>query len=253
MNRKYIDGHAHINTKYYKQDFQKTLALAKAFNVTKMVMPSTSVASSLKSILLAKKHKNLFASVGIHPADGEKVAECTYLKEINPDDVVAIGEVGIDLYRKTNPPLVIQTQIFEEHIKFAIKNNKVLIIHMRESEQEVYDVLKKYKPSKFIIHSFTSTYDWAMKYIQLGGFISFSGIVTFKNAPQVQDVARRIPLNRILTETDAPFLTPVPHRGKSNQPAYVKYTTNFIASIRNEEDDFVIASIYANTKKLFSI
>ena len=253
MKYKYIDGHAHLNTNYFKEEIKDALELAKKYNVTKMIMPSTCVEDSYKSIKIAKKYENLFATVGIHPADGFNIKECDYLDQINPKDIVAVGEVGIDLYRKENPVIEIQKKIFEKHIKFAKKHNKVLIVHMREGPDEVAKLLEKYLPLKFVMHSFTESYAWALKFIKMGGYISFSGIVTFKNAFELKEVAKKLPLDKILTETDAPFLTPVPQRGKQNTPAYVKYTTDFIANIRDESDGDVINAIYNNAIKLYGI
>lgn len=245
---KYIDTHCHINGTYFKEDKDQAIKEAFSNNVEKIILPGTSIKDSLEAISMAKENENLYAAAGIHPADAFDT-DCTYLNKINPDDIIAVGEVGIDLYRDTNPPLEKQIEVFEKHIEFAVKHNKPLLIHMRDAEVHVYDSLKKYNGVKFIMHSFTSSIEWANKFIDMGGFISFSGIVTFKNAKELQEVAQVIPLNRILIETDAPFLSPVPHRGKHNKPAYVKHVGDFIAALRGEED--VLNIIYQNTVKLF--
>lgn len=245
---KYIDTHCHINGTYFKEDRAEAIKEAFASNVEKIILPGTSIEDSLEAIQMSKANPNLHAAVGIHPADAFKT-DCSYLEKINPEDIVAVGEVGIDLYRNTNPALEKQIEVFEKHIEFAIKHNKPLLIHMRDAEAQVFDSLKKYKGVKFVMHSFTSTLEWANKFIELGGMISFSGIVTFKNAKDLQEVAKSIPLNKILIETDAPFLSPTPHRGKHNKPVYVKHVGDFISELRQESQ--VLETIYQNTLELF--
>lgn len=246
---KYFDTHCHLNGVYFKENKQEAIQRALENTVDKIVLPGTSIKDSLEAIEMAKNNKNLYAAVGIHPADAFEV-DCSYLENINPKDIVAIGEVGIDLYRDSNPSLNKQIIVFKKHIEFAIKHNKPILIHMRDAEQEVYDVLKDYKNLKFTMHSFTSTLEWANKFIELGGMISFSGIVTFKNAKDLQEVAKNIPLNKILIETDAPFLSPTPHRGKHNQPSYVKHVGDFISELRNENINEII---YQNSLSFFNL
>ena len=245
---KYFDSHGHINGSFFKDD---VLSSIKATDY--ILMPGTGKKDSLKGIALAKEHSNLFAAAGIHPCDA-KDKEYLFLNKINPEDIVAVGETGIDLHYDDNPSLEKQIESFEFHIDYAIKHNKVLIIHMRDSYKEVYGVLSEYKESglKFIIHSFSGNYEQAISFIELGAMISFSGVVTFKNAKEVLDAAIRIPLEKIICETDSPFLAPVPYRGKSNKPEYVKYVVDHIAANRNEADEIVKQTIFKNTMKLFN-
>ena len=244
---KYFDSHGHINGSFFKGDI-----LSSIKETDFILMPGTKKEDSLKGIALAKEHSNLFAAAGIHPCDA-KGKEYLFLNEINPDDIVAVGESGIDLHYEDNPSLEKQIESFKFHIEYTLKHNKVLIVHMRDSYKEIYDVLSQYKNKglKFIIHSFSGNYEQAMSFVKLGAMISFSGVVTFKNAKEVLDAAIRLPLERIICETDSPFLTPVPHRGKPNKPEYVKYVVDFIATHRSEDDEVVKQSILENTINLF--
>jgi len=244
---KYFDSHGHINASFFKDDIDSSI---KAIDF--ILMPGTTKDDSLKGIALAKENKNLLAAAGIHPCEA-KGKEYLFLNNINPNDIVAIGETGIDLHYDDNPSLEKQIESFKFHIDYALKHNKVLIVHMRDSYKEIYKVLSEHKDKglKFIIHSFTGNYKEAMSFIDLGGIISFSGIVTFKNAKDVHEAAMKIPLEKIICETDSPFLAPVPYRGKSNKPEYVKYVVDHIATNRSEDDEVVKQTIFDNTNALF--
>lgn len=246
----YFDTHCHLNGIFYPGDIEKALTNAQKHGVSHFVLPGTTPEDSLKAIEIAKKNQQVYACAGIHPSHVHEV-DLTYLTKIDPKQIVAIGEVGIDLYRANHPPLALQQQVFKMHLDFATKHNKPVIIHMRDAEKEVYEIMKQYQHLKFVMHSYTASWKWAEKFLALGAYFSFSGIVTFKNAPLVQEVAKKVPHTKILVETDAPFLAPTPMRGKSNEPEYVRYTAQFLAQLRN--DKTLIKQLFANSCAFFNI
>ena len=252
---KYIDTHGHLNSKEFQDDVNKYIESASLAGVNKIIIPGTSYEDSLLAINIAQSRENIFAMAALHPTDGYKLEDIDWLNDIDASKLVGVGETGIDLYREENPPLEIQKDIFRIHIRFAMKHNLPVIIHTRDAEQETYDVIteEEFKGIKFVIHCATINKNWSLKFVELGGYISFSGIVTFKNASDIKESALSIPLDRILTETDAPYLSPEPKRGRMNIPEYVKYTTDYVASIRNENDDVVKNQIYKNAHTIFNI
>lgn len=251
---KYFDTHCHLNGPFYESDIDEDIKLALEKNVKKILLPGTSKEDSLLAIEMAKKNPDvLVAAAGIHPSDAFSRDLVDYLEEINPNDIVAIGEVGIDLYRDTNPSLELQEFVFRKHIEYALKHNKPVLIHMREATNEVLNIVSEYKGLKFVLHSYTGDAATATKFVELGGYISFSGIVTFKNAKEVQEAAKVVPLNRMIVETDAPFLAPTPHRGKPNKPEYVTHVANFICSLREEDENEVLLALYRNSIELFGL
>ncbi len=248
---KYIDTHAHITSDFYNDDELNQLLIESLNNNIEMILiPGTSKSNSLEAIKMSKLHDNIHAGVGIHPADVSN-KNFMFLDDLDYKDVKFIGETGLDLYRESNPSIEDQVESFEKHIQIAIENNLPVVVHIRDAYEEAYAVMKKYKDVVFILHSFSGDLNWANKFLELNSYISFSGIVTFKNAIEMKEVAKAIPLERLLVETDSPFLTPAPNRGKKNEPANVKHVADYIASIREEEN--VIETIYSNTKKVFNI
>ena len=248
---KYIDTHAHITSDFYKEDELKQLMEnTSTNNVESFFVPGTNIKSSLEAIELSKRFDNVYAGVGIHPSDAGK-DDPSFLDGIDYKNVLFIGETGLDLHYDDNPPIEVQIESFKKHIEIAIKHNLPIEVHVRDAYDEAYEVMKQYENVKYVLHSFSGSIEWANKFLDLGAHISFSGIVTFKNAKEMQEVAKVIPLDRIICETDSPFLTPSPNRGKKNEPSNVKHVVDFIASLRKEDN--VEQAIYSNTKRLFNI
>jgi len=192
--------------------------------------------------------------VGLHPnSQVEKEPLVDALAELaNSTDVVAIGETGLDYYRSEGE-LEWQRQRFRTHIRAAKKVKKPLIIHSREARTDVIKILEEEGADNVggVMHCFVDDWETAESAMKLGFYISFSGIVTFKNAKEVQEVAKKVPLERLLIETDSPYLTPVPYRGKPNQPGYVRYVAEFLAELRNEEYAAIAEQTTANFFQLF--
>lgn len=252
---KYIDTHCHLLSEYFDDtQIVKLINTAREFGVKEIIIPATTWENSLETIKISQKYPYVYSAIGVHPSVATNDFDANLLTDIDVKKIIAIGEIGLDFYWENNPLPETQIHVFKIFLDFAIKHDLPALIHMRNSEQEIYNILSmtKYKRLKFLIHSFTSTYEWACKFIELGGLISFSGIVTFKNAKNLQEVVKKIPLNKILSETDTPYLTPTPHRGQSNQPAYVKHVVDFIASLREEKSAIVVKTIYKNTKTFFN-
>lgn len=209
--------------------------------------------SAAEVLALAEQHTNLFASVGVHPEDQNSV-------EMSVDELVAaarhpkvvgIGETGLD-YHWCSGDLAWQHQRFSTHIQASNQTGLPLIIHTREAASNTLRLLHENQAQQGVIHCFTEDTAFAKAVLDLGFYISFSGIVTFKNARQIQEACRYVPLDRILVETDAPYLAPVPKRGKQNEPAYVRYTAEFVAQLRGDSITSIEEATTANTYRLFN-
>lgn len=214
------------------------------------------VESSRQAIHMARQHSvvPLNASVGIHPHDSVKLNEIskTYISEMAMEDVVlAIGETGLDYYYE-HSPRKIQKESFMWHMTLANKVNKPVIVHVRDAYQDTIDMLSSFKENiRGVIHCFSGTWEDARKFLDMGFFISFAGPVTFRKNDELREIVRKIPGNRILCETDAPFLSPHPKRGKLNEPSYVEYVYAVIAKVRELTTEDLTKQIWINSCELF--
>lgn len=209
--------------------------------------------SAAEVLALAEQHTNLFASVGVHP-ENQNSAEMSVdelVAAARHPKVVGIGETGLD-YHWCSGDLAWQHQRFSTHIQASNLTGLPLIIHTREAASDILRLLHENQAQQGVIHCFTEDTAFAKAVLDLGFYISFSGIVTFKNARQIQEACRYVPLDRILVETDAPYLAPVPKRGKQNEPAYVRYTTEFVAQLRGDSITSIEEATTANTYRLFN-
>ena len=249
-----VDSHCHIPLLGEDTHIDDVLNTAKQLDVGHMLCVSVDLDTWPKILELAQKYANIFASVGLHPnSQVEKEPLVDALAELaNSTDVVAIGETGLDYYRSEGE-LEWQRQRFRTHIRAAKKVEKPLIIHSREARTDVIKILKDEGADNVggVMHCFVDDWETAESAMKLGFYISFSGIVTFKNAKEVQEVAKKVPLERLLIETDSPYLTPIPYRGKPNQPGYVRYVAEFLAELRNEEYAAIAEQTTANFFQLF--
>ena len=209
--------------------------------------------SAAEVLALAEQHTNLFASVGVHP-ENQNSAEMSVdelVAAARHPKVVGIGETGLD-YHWCSGDLAWQHQRFSTHIQASNQTGLPLIIHTREAASDTLRLLHENQAQQGVIHCFTEDTAFAKAVLDLGFYISFSGIVTFKNARQIQEACRYVPLDRILVETDAPYLAPVPKRGKQNEPAYVRYTAEFVAQLRGDSITSIEEATMANTYRLFN-
>lgn len=253
-----IDSHCHlhlIDCKELNCQLKDIIALAKTHAVSHMLCVGTTLEEIPLMQDIVNTYQEVSMSIGLHPnetIDKEPTVEELF-KWANLPKVVAIGETGLDYYRSTGNLKWQQTR-FRTHIEAALSAKKPLIIHTRLAAGDTIAILKEEKAERVagVIHCFTEDWEMAKKAMDLNFLISFSGIVTFKNAVELQAVAKKIPLDRLLIETDSPFLAPVPFRGKINQPAYVKYVAEFLAELKNVSVEELAYQTTMNYHRVFS-
>lgn len=252
----FIDSHCHLNFPGLAEQLDALLANMQANEVSHALCVSVELSSFPEVLALAEQHSNLYASVGVHP-DYELDVEPTQeeiVRLAGRPKVIAIGETGLDYYRLTGD-LEWQRERFRTHIRAAKECRKPLIIHTRSAAADTLRILEEEHAGDVggVMHCFTENIEVARAAIDLGFHISFSGIVTFKSAAIIKEVAQTIPLDKMLIETDAPYLAPVPHRGKTNQPAFVKHVAEEIARLRGIALEEVGLATSRNFERLFSI
>jgi TatD DNase family protein len=251
-----IDSHAHLDIEDFDADRDLVIQRARSGGVARIVTIGTDFASSKKAIEIANKYDFIYATVGYHPhnAKGAAVSSLERLRAlVSEPKVVAWGEIGLDFFRRHSPPDN-QVEAFERQLDMAFEQDLPVIIHDRDAHTDLLRILKSRKRQyRGVIHCFSGNYDLAMALIELGFYISFPGTVTFRNAVDTQTAASRIPLDRLLVETDCPYLTPVPLRGKRNEPLYVKHTAEKIALLRQLEFEQLAEATSANTIRLFNL
>lgn len=247
-----IDTHAHLNIDEFSAEIEAVLNRALAADVQKIVVIGMNKQANQRGIELTS-YKALYATVGVHPADVHEGLDLELLKQqLKHPKVVAIGEIGLDLYWvKDNLPL--QIEIFKKQLDLAIELNLPVVIHMRDSAQEIYDVIRHYPGLKGVMHCFSADIDWAVKFMDLGLYIGIGGPVTFKNNMTAKIVAERIPIERLLVETDSPYLAPAPHRGKRNEPAYTHLVVEEIARLRGVSKEEISKKTSENAIRLFGL
>ncbi|ATQ35211.1 Mg-dependent DNase [Mesoplasma entomophilum] len=263
-DNKIFDAHIHFNDdyKYTEQMIDPMIKEAIENDVEGFLCASFDVKSSLKAVELSKKYGGIiFAGIAIHPNDVSKtdLSVLDTLDELaNNKEVIAIGETGLD-YFYTKEDAALQKVFFNKHIELAIKHNKVLQVHIRdhvdsyEAYDDVIEILKKYSIKKVVIHCFSANTEYAQKFLDLGCYINIGGAVTFKNAKALQEAVLNIPLEKMLVETDAPYLTPHPNRGKLNEAKYINLTVEKIAELKNTTREEVIKNTTRNAKLIFNI
>ncbi len=251
-----IDSHAHIFDESFSLDLENVINNAKNNGVNKIVLVGFSRDTNDLAYQLATKYKGyLYPTCGIHPSEvsDNYLSDLVYLEDfINNHKVYALGECGLDYhYDTSNKDL--QLKVFEEQVKLSIKYNLPLIIHSRDAINDTYNILSKYKEARGVMHCYSGSLEMALKFIALGFYISLGGPVTFKNARVPKEVAKGIPLDKLLIETDSPYLAPTPYRGKRNEPAYVKEVLKAISEIRNIDILELEKILENNTIKLFKL
>ena len=252
----FVDSHCHLNYKGLVEQQAEVLSRARDSGVSAMLNISTREREWDEVIGLAEQETDVWASVGIHPheADQHVGMDCAKLvaKSAHPR-VVAIGETGLDYYYDKSDRAQ-QCLGFREHIKASRQTGLPIIIHTRDAEQDTANILtEEMREGSFtgVIHCFTASADFARIALDLGLYISLSGIVTFKNAKDIQDVAKWLPADRLLVETDAPFLAPIPHRGRTGEPAFVADTARFVAQLRDVSAETLAQQTSDNFYNLF--
>jgi len=251
-----VDSHCHLNFPELAGRVGEALALMRENQVTHALCISVTIQEFPQVRALAERYPHIYASVGVHPdyADVPVVTEQELIALADHPKVVAVGETGLDYYR-IKGGAEWQRERFRTHIRAARRSSKPLVIHMRDAADDTLRIMHEEGADKVggVMHCFTGTWDEAQAAIGLGFLISFSGIVTFKNATALREVARQVPLERMLIETDSPYLAPVPYRGKTNEPALVKHVAEEIARLRGLSLEQVARATSGNFFKLFKI
>lgn len=249
-----IDTHAHIDM--LEEPTNQVLLEMQDFGVKKVIIPSVEISTMQNIVNIANQNENIYAMVGIFPSEAK-----TYNKDIEEKmidfaqnkKVVAVGEIGLDYYwdKSFND---IQQDVFIKQIKLANKLNLPIVIHDREAHKDTFDILKEHNlNSKVLFHCFSGSVEFMRECVKQGWFIALGGVVTFKNAIKMKEVTKEVPLEKLMLETDSPYLTPVPYRGKPNKPAYVKYVAEEIAQLRKMTLEEIIDITTSNAEEFFGI
>ena len=248
-----IDTHCHLFFEELKKDLAGVLSRASDLGVTKFICVGTNVEDSKESYDLALNYENIFSTAGVHPHDSEEVPK-DYLDQIKEllknNKVVALGEIGLDYFRNISDRKI-QKKIFREQLELAQEINKPIVFHNRESDDDILKILLEYPDVVGVSHCFSSSYEVAKKLIDMGFYISFSGNLTFKNS-HLPDVAKKLPINSLLVETDSPFLSPAPYRGKTNEPGRTRFVADYLAQLHNLTINEVADVTTENAKAIFN-
>ncbi len=254
-----VDSHCHLDFPDFEDQLDDVIADARAAGVGAMVTIGTEVARFDRVLAIASAHDDIYCTVGTHPheagAEGEKDTGPERLAALAADDkVIGIGETGLD-YHYDNAPRAAQKKSFRAHIQAAQKTGLALIVHSRDADDDTIKILnEEFEKGAFgaVMHCFSAGRALADAAVELGFYISFSGILTFKNADAVREIAGAVPVERLLVETDAPYLAPVPKRGKRNEPAYLAHTAAYLGELRGMTPEALAAQTTANFFRLFT-
>ena len=252
-----IDSHCHLDHEPLYENLSDVISRAKEIGITKLLTICTTFESyeNIKSIV--KKDQMIYGTYGIHPHETENnlIDKQTIIKCVNENEkIVGIGETGLDFFYNHSDKNR-QISSFKEHIEASIELNKPIIIHSRDAEKETFEILSFYKKEnlKILMHCFTGSLEFSKKLLTLNAFFSASGIITFKNSTELQNTFKTIPLEKLLIETDSPFLAPIPMRGKKNEPSFIKYTLEKLSAIKETSVENMSKITTDNFNKLFNL
>jgi len=256
----YVDSHCHLDFPELSSRLDEILATMRANRVDRALCVSVTLEDFPRVLALAEAHPHLYASVGVHP-DHREAREpdvATLVALADHPRIIAIGETGLDYYRTEGDPAVLngwQRERFRVHVRTARATGKPLIVHTRSASDDTVAILREEGADAVggVMHCFTETWEVARAALDLGFFISLSGIVTFRNAEALREVARRVPLDRLLIETDSPYLAPVPHRGKVNEPGFVRHVGEFLATLKGVETERFAQITTENFDRCFNL
>ena len=250
-----IDSHCHLDHEPLLSDLDNVLKRSKNIGIQKLLTISTSIDSFLRVKEIVNKDDIIYGTVGIHPHETNKdIVDTNFIVKNLEDNekIIGVGETGLDFYYN-NSDKIKQIKSFRTHIEASLISNVPLIIHSRDAEEETFDILNEYKNQKLkiLMHCFTGSQKFAEKLLNFNSFFSASGIITFKNSKDLQKTFNFLPLDRILIETDSPFLAPVPNRGKKNEPSFIDFTATKLAEIKNLEKSEIVKVTSENFDNLF--
>jgi TatD DNase family protein len=252
-----IDSHAHLEMPEFRQDLEEVIQRAEESGVEYIFTVGTEGRDWKRALEIARSHPKIFAILGVHPHNAKEIDDRTYpaLKELCLNEKVkAYGEIGLDFFRNLSPR-EIQIKRFREQIALARELRLPIVIHDREAHQETLEILKSEKAETYggIIHCFSGDYRMAKECLDMGFYISVPGTITFKNAEEFQEIVKKLPLESLLVETDAPFLSPVPFRGKRNEPGFIRYTAQRVADLKKVPFEKVAEVTTANALTVFKL
>ena len=252
-----IDSHAHLEMPEFKKDLEAVIQRAEESGVEYIFTVGTEKKDWKKALEIANSHPSIYAILGVHPHNAKEIDDETYpvLEELCQNEKVkAFGEIGLDFFRNLSPR-DIQLKRFREQIGLAKELGLPIVVHDREAHQETMEILKSEKAEECggIIHCFSGNYEMAKVCIEMGFYISIPGSITFKSAEGFREIVKKIPLESLLVETDAPFLTPEPFRGKRNEPSYVRYTAQRVAELKNISFEKVVEVTTENALRVYKL
>ena len=249
-----VDSHCHLNFPEFKEDIEKVIENAGNSGIKHMLTVNTRLSEITEVQEIAEKHHNIFCSVGVHPHDSKDYNDPNLLENLKVHakhpKVVALGETGLDYYYN-NSDQESQVNCFKMHLKTSAEIDLPVIIHTRDADIDTIICLDEFPNTKGVFHCFSGSSAFAKQGLDRGLYISFSGIITFKNAGELREVVKYVPLERILVETDSPFLAPLPYRGKRNEPAYTRHVAELVADIKDIPFEEVAKTTTQNFFNLF--
>lgn len=251
-----FDTHAHYDSSAFNPDREAVLAALPEAGVALVVDPGCDLPTSRAALALAEQFPHVYAAVGIHPEDcaGYTDADLDALRQLcRHDKAVAVGEIGLDYYWAENPPREFQQQVFRRQLELALELDMPVIIHDREAHGDCLAIVKEYPGLRGVFHCFSGSPEMAAELLKRGWYLGFDGPITYKNAKRAPEVAAMTPLDRILVETDSPYMTPVPFRGKRNDSRYLPYVLEKLAEWKGVTTEEMTDITFANGKRLFGI
>ncbi len=250
-----VDSHCHLNFLEFKEDLDNVIENARANGIGHMLTVNTRLSESLEVQSIAEKYANVFCSVGVHPHDSKDYNNANLIEQLtnhaNHPKVVALGETGLDFFYN-NSDRDNQISCFKIHLEAGLNLDLPVIIHTRNADKDTINCLNEYPNTKGVFHCFSGSSEFAKQGLDHGLYISFSGIITFKKADELREVVKYVPLENMLVETDSPFLAPLPHRGKRNEPAFTRYVAELVAQIKGISLEEVAEVTTQNFFKLFN-
>ncbi|KUJ31479.1 hydrolase TatD [Christensenella hongkongensis] len=250
-----FDTHAHLLDERFDEDREELIGRLPLEGVEYVVEASSDLADSIRAAALAKEHRMIYSAVGVHPHSAgewdQKIAVA--LRSLAKEEkVVAIGEIGLD-YHYDFSPRETQKKAFEQQVELALEVNLPIVVHSREATADTLEILRKFPQVRGELHCFSGSAETARELVKMGFYIAFGGALTFKNARKTLEAAQAVPMERLLIETDCPYMTPVPFRGKRNEPAYVRYVAQRLAEVKNVDEAEIARVTMKNAKRFFDI
>ncbi|MGY0374070.1 TatD family hydrolase [Clostridium sp. JNZ J1-5] len=251
-----FDSHAHYDDESFDADREQVIKELKENEIIGVLNCGASLKGARDSLKLAEKYDFFYAAVGIHPENAYELTDEAFgeIKQMTKNSKVrAIGEIGLDYYWDENPPKDVQKEVFRKQMQLAKELNLPVIIHDREAHGDTLEIMKEFPEVKGVLHCFSGSVEFARECLKLGYYIGFTGVVTFKNAKKVLEVAKEVPLDRLLVETDCPYMAPTPYRGKRNRSEYIKFIIEKVAEIKGLSIEQMENKTIKNTKNLLKI